>query len=105
MTLFEFQGDFEHSETGEFDSLELGNLKEVSKGNYELQVGNHLIKGKVIDLVKPLIMTEKQVNEETGEMLQVVRAVIRKKVLFAGRPTPLRTNHMQDYSKMRKLNN
>lgn len=59
----EFQGDFEHTETPDYDSLELGNLKELSKGNYELRIGNHLLKGKSQDLLKPLILTEKGVNQ------------------------------------------
>jgi len=55
-----------------------------------MQVGNHLLKGKLIDLPKPLIMTEKFINEETAAVTYVIRAVIKKKMLFSGRPTPLR---------------
>lgn len=90
--MMELQGDFEHSEAPQFDSLTLGCVKEASKGNFELQIGNHLLKGKSIDLQKPILMTEKQVNEETGDIQYVVRAVIKRKVLFGGRPTPLRLN-------------
>lgn len=88
----EFQGEFGHSDTAEYDSLQLGLLKESTvKGTYDMQVGNHLLKGKIVDLPKPLIMTEKLFNEESNEMSYVVRAVIKKKLLFASRPTPLRT--------------
>ena len=88
----EFQGEFGHSDTAEYDSLQLGLLKESTvKSTYDMQVGNHLLKGKIIDLPKPLIMTEKLFNEESNEMSYVVRAVIKKKLLFASRPTPLRT--------------
>ena len=59
---------------------------------YELQVGNHLIRGKVADLPKPFIMTEKVINEVTGEISLKVVAIIRKKIIFSGRPTPIRTN-------------
>ena len=41
-------------------------MKEASKGNYELQIGNHLLKGKASDLPKPLLMTEKIVDSQTG---------------------------------------
>jgi chromosome transmission fidelity protein 8 len=88
----ELQGEFGHSDTAEYDSLQLGLLKESAvKGTYDMQVGNHLLKGKIVDLPKPLIMTEKLFNEESNEMSYVVRAVIKKKLLFASRPTPLRT--------------
>ena len=49
MILFEFQGEFEHTEisdTNQFDGLDLGSLIERSQGTYELMVGNHLLKGK-----------------------------------------------------------
>jgi hypothetical protein len=72
------------------DSLQLGLMKETSKGNYDMQVGNHILKGKSVDLPKPLIMTEKVYNEETNEVSYVVKAVIKRKILFSGRPTPLR---------------
>ena len=39
-------------------------MKEASKGNYELLIGNHLIRGKISDLPKPIIMTEKIVDFE-----------------------------------------
>lgn len=93
--MMEFQGDFEHSEIAQYDSLELGMIIEVSKGNYELRIGNHLLKGKMSELVKPMIMTEKVINEGNadGGVQFVIRAVIKKKITFAGRPTPLRTGH------------
>ena len=49
LVLLEFQGDFEHtdmSEPDQFRGLELGSLVEKPMGNYELTVGNHLLKGK-----------------------------------------------------------
>ena len=50
-----------------------------------------MIRGKGSDLPKPFIMTERIVSEETGEVTLKVVAVIRKKVTFSGRPTPLRS--------------
>jgi len=49
MVLFEFQGEFEHTEINdpnEFAALDLGSLVEKPQGTYELTVGNHLLKGK-----------------------------------------------------------
>ena len=107
LALMELQGEFEHSETPQFDSLQLGLLKESSKGNYDVQIGNHLLKGKSVDLPKPLIMTEKFYNEETNVVSYVVRAIIKKKILFSGRPTPLRTGQSLEAgnaTKIRKIN-
>jgi hypothetical protein len=70
--------------------LHLGDLKEVTKGMYELQIGNHLLKGKSVDLLKPLIMTEKIVSPETNELEYQIKAIIRRKIMFGSRPTPLR---------------
>ena len=100
--MFEFQGDFEHSETAQFDSLNLGLLKESStKGMYDLQVGNHLLKGKMVDLPKPLILTEKIIHE--SEIIYHVRAVIKRKLLFASRPTPLRTGQSLEAGNSTKI--
>jgi hypothetical protein len=83
-------------------------MKETSKGCYDLQIGNHLLKGKAIDLPKQFVMTEKCFNGETGAVEYRVRAIIKRKILFAGRPTPLRLNQQAEFaqglSKMRKLN-
>ena len=90
LAILEFQGDFENSETAEFDTLPLGILKDCDKGNFELKVGNHLLKGKAIDLPKPLLMTEKVINTY-GEPEFIIKGVVKKKIMFTGRPTPLRT--------------
>lgn len=80
-------------------------MKEVSKGNYELYIGNHLVKGKAVDLPKALILTEKSIDEN-GSLQFNIKSIIRKKILFSGRPTPLRLNQQQPLrpSKLRKLN-
>lgn len=41
-------------------------MKESFKGNFDMLIGNHLIKGKAVDLAKPLIMTEKVVDHDSG---------------------------------------
>jgi hypothetical protein len=64
-------------------------LKDLGKGNYELMVGNHSIKGKMADLPKPLIMTEKEVTDD--RISYKIKAVIKRKVMFSSRPTPLRS--------------
>lgn len=95
--MLEFQGDFEHSDTPEFDGLTLGQMKEATKGNYELLIGNHLLRGKISDLPKPLIMTEKIIDRENAQIIHKVKAIIKRKILFQGRPTPLRTGQSADF--------
>ena len=58
LVLLEFQGEFEHTEleaplkyenrnqSNLINGLDLGQLVERAAGNYELTVGNHLLKGK-----------------------------------------------------------
>ena len=103
--LIEFQGEFEHSEIidGQFKGIELGRLTEKNNGAYELKVGNHLLRGKsdfdsansllhagkVQNLPRPMVMTERKVQED-GTPKMVIQAEIRKKINFPTRPTPLR---------------
>ena len=50
---------------GKYDKLTLGHLKKAKFGGdtaYEMSVGNHLIKGKLTNLDKPLLFTKKNVN-------------------------------------------
>ncbi len=54
-----------------------------------MQIGNHLLKGKGVDLPKPLIMTQKVI--EGDQINYIIKAVIKKKITFATRPTPIRT--------------
>lgn len=54
-----------------------------------MQIGNHLLKGKAMDLPKALIMTEKVT--EGDQINYIIKAVIKKKILFGTRPTPVRT--------------
>jgi len=45
-------------------------------------------KGKLSNLTRPLILTEKSSSAD-GEVSLQVQAVVRKKILFSTRPTPL----------------
>ncbi|CDW72440.1 UNKNOWN [Stylonychia lemnae] len=106
LVILEFQGDFEHSNSSQYDDLNLGSMRELQGGNYELQVGNHMIKGKLTDLPKALLFTEKVFDEFNQQMEYRIKAIIKKKVVFSSRPTPLRTvgRGEEDSTKRRKLN-
>ena len=56
------------------------------------------------DLSKPLIMTEKEIDTEENSVRFVIKAVIKKKLVFSTRPTPLRNNIVGEDTKKRKLN-
>ena len=60
----------------------------------------------MIDLPKPIIMTEK-IRNENGDIELIVKGVIKQKVMFSGRPTPLRKDApiQQDNTKRRLINN
>ena len=65
-SMLEIQGEFEYVvddsdkvlTSQHFDSLTLGNLKKKG-GMYELYVGNHVLRGKIQELEKPLLFTKK----------------------------------------------
>ena len=97
----EFQGEFENLETNEYDSLQLGVIKESAKGMYDMQIGNHLLKGKALDLPKSLIMTEKVT--EGDQINYIIKAIIKKKIIFATRPTPVRTGQSLEASNAAKI--
>ena len=49
LVLLEFQGEFEHSELSDatdYKGLELGKLATKGGDNYELAIGNQLLRGK-----------------------------------------------------------
>jgi hypothetical protein len=70
-------------------------MNESSKGNYDLLIGNHLLKGKISELPKPIIMTQKII--EGTQIFHKIVAVIKRKILFSGRPTPLRLNQSANF--------
>ena len=69
--------------------MDLGTLTEKAQGTYELTVGNHLLKGKIQNLQRPMILAQKEGNK-SGEVGLNVQAVVRRKILFSTRPTPLK---------------
>jgi hypothetical protein len=76
-------------------------MKESAKGVYDLQIGNHLLKGKALDLPKPLIMTEKVLIGT--EISYRVKAVIKRKIQFGTRPTPIRTGQSLEAGNASKI--
>jgi len=66
-----------------------------------------MLKGKISDLPKALLFTEKVYDEHTNQLEYRIKAIIKRKITFASRPTPLRNVGgvpNEDSSKRRKLN-
>ncbi|OAF70123.1 hypothetical protein A3Q56_02110 [Intoshia linei] len=91
--MFEFQGSFKcRNKNDMLDDKTIGDLVIKRDDNMNiidifLLCGHVLIKGKLIDLEKPLMMMKKNVSE-TGIQYNVER-LITKKILFDSRPTPV----------------
>ena len=52
---------------GKFDTKVLGMLRQAKFGGstaFEMEVGNHLLKGKVQKLDRPLLFTEKRIKKQ-----------------------------------------
>jgi len=95
--------------------MDLGSLQDKGRDIYELTVGNHLLKGKqtskqenlfqlksclliigkMQSLPRPMLLTQKNGSGKDGTVLEV-QAVVRKKILFSTRPTPLRKETPSD---------
>ena len=96
------QGDFEFVEdsgkvrTEGFENLVLGNIKKAKFGSdmYEVNFGNHVMKGKAQQLAKPLLFTERlEEKNDQGEVTSIkyeIRGTIYDKIVFSTRPTPLK---------------
>lgn len=82
LAIIELQGVIDITQGGSFQDFTLGPLVINDDDSALLTIGNHLLRGKVVKLKKPLAM----VKRGTKEGLEI-HAVIRKKVLFSDRPT------------------
>ena len=59
----------------QFDGLSLGQIKKAKVGGkdtYDFAVGNHLLRGKVVQLDKPLLCTKKTLgNDEQSVCFEI----------------------------------
>eukprot|EP00823_Brevimastigomonas_motovehiculus_P003106 TRINITY_DN1848_c0_g1_i1.p1 TRINITY_DN1848_c0_g1~~TRINITY_DN1848_c0_g1_i1.p1 ORF type:complete len:139 (-),score=30.49 TRINITY_DN1848_c0_g1_i1:418-834(-) len=85
-----------------FGGIELGKLSLPSSGPPTLLIGNHYLVGEIVSLKKPLVICRKQFpaastsrtpsNSSTdadAEATMQVLGVVRKKIVFTGRPNPV----------------
>jgi hypothetical protein len=78
--MFEMQGEIEYCD--KLDGIHLGKFEELGQ-KCKLTIGNHILRGKIEDLPKPLLLIQKQ----SGNL--IATGIIKKKYLFSERPAPI----------------
>ncbi|KAG8869782.1 hypothetical protein FRC20_000853 [Serendipita sp. 405] len=89
LVLLEFQGSIETE--GDYTGEIIGNLDMTIESKPTLRIGHHLLEGKIASLPKPLAVmrrTDSTSDSETPYSFDIV-AIIRKKIIFSKRPTPI----------------
>ncbi|PVG04046.1 hypothetical protein CPB86DRAFT_778283 [Serendipita vermifera] len=88
--IIELQGSFEIE--GDYSGQSIGILDMSNSSKPTLRVGHHLLEGKIATLAKPLALLCSGSNEETSPTSPIclnMVAIIRKKIVFSNRPTPI----------------
>ena len=84
--MFEMQGEIEYCDT--LDGVHLGKFEEIGQ-KCRLTIGNHILRGKVEELQKPMLFIQKK----SGTLVAV--GIIKKKFIFSERPAPIPDFHKQ----------
>ncbi|XP_037792647.1 chromosome transmission fidelity protein 8 homolog [Penaeus monodon] len=105
--ILELQGDLESRTNEEMASKFIGDLHFSKEGTPILIIGHHIMYGKIQDLDKPFVLMHKKKLSTDIEQMDVddtesqetasstagveylIKAVIRKKILFKSRPKPI----------------
>ncbi|XP_011250681.1 chromosome transmission fidelity protein 8 homolog [Camponotus floridanus] len=99
--IIDLQGDLKFEKIENLDNQLIGDLHFTKAGIPILIIGIHVLHGKEITLEKPLIVLERHrdnVRDETIGKDQVVKteyivkAIVKKKLLFRSRPKSIVTN-------------
>lgn len=79
--IIELQGEVKH-EIERLDGAHLGSLIEAREGQYELHIGNHILRGKKEKLDRPIAVLRKEADGLN------VEGLVHFKLLFKDRPAP-----------------
>ncbi|XP_046991535.1 chromosome transmission fidelity protein 8 homolog isoform X1 [Schistocerca americana] len=89
--IIELQGDLRNRSNDTLHSQFIGDLHYTEKGAPVLIVGHHILYGKEQALEKPFIVAERvrHKSEDSTRTEYLVRAVVKRKLLFKSRPKPI----------------
>ena len=88
--LLELQGKLSAGAVGGFDGLVIGHVRNSPDGRLLLQVGTHVVEGKLVLLDRALHVLRRQLEGDGGGAPSfVVTCVVRRKLLCTDRPEAL----------------
>ena len=87
--LLELQGKLSSAAGAGFDGLVIGHVRSASDGRLLLQVGTHVVEGKLASLDRALHVLQRQPESAGGAPSFVVTCVVRRKLLCTDRPEAL----------------
>jgi len=97
--IIDLQGDLKFEKDINLNDRLVGDLHFTKSGVPILIIGIHVLHGKEITLEKPLVILKKQHENIENETLEqnirtkyIIKAIVRKKLLFRSRPKPIVTN-------------
>uniref|UniRef100_A0A0A9X8Q1 Chromosome transmission fidelity protein 8 n=1 Tax=Lygus hesperus TaxID=30085 RepID=A0A0A9X8Q1_LYGHE len=97
--IIELQGDLESREGGTLQSKFVGDLHYTVQGGIPtLIIGHHILYGKSVTMEKPFAVLEKQhycTDQGLKRTKYVVKACVKKKLIFKVRPKPIIANVAQ----------
>ncbi|XP_076247259.1 chromosome transmission fidelity protein 8 homolog [Calliopsis andreniformis] len=96
--IIELQGDLKFESTDIMNKY-IGDLHFTKSGTPIFIIGIHVLHGKEVALPKPLAVlqkkensTDKTVDESDIKTEYIVKAIVKKKLIFRSRPKPIITN-------------
>lgn len=99
--IVELQGDLKFESTDNIHDQYIGDVHFTKTGAPILIIGIHVLHGKEVPLPKPLAVLEKnsgfagtnEAGETSGIKTEyIIKAIVRKKLVFKNRPKPIITN-------------
>ncbi|CCA68902.1 hypothetical protein PIIN_02762 [Serendipita indica DSM 11827] len=95
LVLLELQGSIEIE--GDYAGETIGMLDMSIESKPTLRIGHHLLEGKLTGLPKPLaVLKSNKTAEPDNEVSFDIVSIIRKKIVFSKRPSPVMDNVAKD---------
>ncbi|XP_064599476.1 chromosome transmission fidelity protein 8 homolog [Liolophura sinensis] len=92
--IVDLQGNLETRQAVPLSGKFIGDLHFTQKNVPVLIIGHHILYGKVVDMEKPFAVLSKSTprsldQSEVKESSYIVKAIIKKRLLFKTRPKPI----------------